>query len=68
MMSCRSMLAECCSRMSTMERWPMYAAAMSAVLPMLSGRSMLAPRFSSSLNIARWPQPAATCSRVTAVA
>eukprot|EP00964_Phaeocystis_antarctica_P010164 scaffold5570_cov69-Phaeocystis_antarctica.AAC.3 len=59
----RSGLAECCSRKSTTERWPWFAAAMSAVLPRLPGKSTLAPRCSSSLTISSWPMPAAACSR-----
>eukprot|EP00964_Phaeocystis_antarctica_P010843 scaffold5965_cov69-Phaeocystis_antarctica.AAC.2 len=48
-----------------MERWPSYAAAMSAVTPRLVGKSTLAPRFSSSLTISSWPAVAAACSRAT---
>ena len=52
MLDCRSMLAECCSRTSRMERCPWLAACMSAVQPWLVCRSMLAPRFSSIFTIA----------------
>eukprot|EP00964_Phaeocystis_antarctica_P076639 scaffold47396_cov67-Phaeocystis_antarctica.AAC.4 len=48
-MSCRSRLAEFCMRRSRMERWPLYAACMSAVMPRLVGKLTLAPRFSSTL-------------------
>eukprot|EP00964_Phaeocystis_antarctica_P061930 scaffold37045_cov62-Phaeocystis_antarctica.AAC.3 len=58
-------LAECCRRTSTMERWPWYAASMSAVRPSLPGKSTLAPRSSSSLAISSWPPVAAACSRAT---
>eukprot|EP00964_Phaeocystis_antarctica_P102920 scaffold68228_cov68-Phaeocystis_antarctica.AAC.3 len=44
------------------ERWPWYAAFMSAVL--LPGKSTLAPRFNSSLAISRWSWDAAVCSRL----
>eukprot|EP00964_Phaeocystis_antarctica_P091884 scaffold58983_cov66-Phaeocystis_antarctica.AAC.1 len=45
-----------------MERWPLRAASMSAVVPTLSFKSTLAPRFSSSLTISSWPWAAATWS------
>ena len=47
-----------------MERWPWYAAIMSAVMPKLFCKSTLAPRISSSLAISGWPLSAAACSRV----
>eukprot|EP00964_Phaeocystis_antarctica_P109914 scaffold74319_cov72-Phaeocystis_antarctica.AAC.2 len=50
-------------RTSRTERWPWFAAAMSAVTPRPLGRSTLAPRFSSSLAISRWSQPAAACNK-----
>ena len=66
-MSCRSGLAECCSRTehdgevavvrSSHERGDAEAVC----------RSTLAPRFSSSLTISRWPLAAAACSRVVVV-
>eukprot|EP00964_Phaeocystis_antarctica_P024459 scaffold13688_cov59-Phaeocystis_antarctica.AAC.4 len=68
LVACRSGLAEWCSRKSRMERWPWFAASMSAVTPRPLGRSTLAPRFSSSLAISRRPQPAAACSKPKAVA
>eukprot|EP00964_Phaeocystis_antarctica_P060953 scaffold36377_cov66-Phaeocystis_antarctica.AAC.6 len=63
LLDCASGLAECCRRTCRMERWPLVAAYMSAVKPLLFGKSTLAPRFSSSLTSSRWPLAEAAGSR-----